>query len=211
VSGQFKSPLPTEYTDVSSLPDAFSWGNVNGTNYLTKSLNQHLPQYCGSCWAHGALSALADRIKIARGAAGPDINLAIQYILNCGDAGSCHGGDHLGVYEFIKKSGFVPYDTCLPYEACSEESTEGNCKGRSANFKCSKLNTCRTCSTFKANGGFCSEIDTFPNATVAEYGEVSGVNAMKAEIFRRGPIAIGINAEPVVNYQGGIFDDKSAD
>jgi len=45
---------------------------------------QHLPQYCGSCWAHGALSSLADRIKIARLGQGDDINLAIQFILNCG-------------------------------------------------------------------------------------------------------------------------------
>lgn len=54
--------------------------------------------------AHGAASALADRIKIARGAKGPDINLAIQYILNCGGevAGSCHGGSASGTYEFVK-------------------------------------------------------------------------------------------------------------
>lgn len=36
-----------------------------------------LPQ-CGSCWAHSALSSLADRIKIARNAQGVDINLSIQ-------------------------------------------------------------------------------------------------------------------------------------
>ena len=42
------------------LPDDFHWGNVNGVSYLTHSLNQHVPQYCGSCWAHGALSSLAD-------------------------------------------------------------------------------------------------------------------------------------------------------
>ena len=81
--------------------------------------------------AHGALSSFADRIKIARKGKGADVNLAIQYILNCGDAGSCHGGDHLAVYQFIHKSGKVPYDTCLPYEACSSESSEGSCKGRS--------------------------------------------------------------------------------
>ena len=54
-------------------------------------------------------------------------NLSIQYILNCGteEAGSCHGGYHTSTYEFIKKVGYVPYDTCQPYIACSAESTEG--------------------------------------------------------------------------------------
>lgn len=74
---------------------------------------QHIPQYCGSCWAHGSLSSFADRIKIARKAQGDDINLSIQFILNCGteSAGSCHGGYHTSTYEFIQKTGFVPYDT----------------------------------------------------------------------------------------------------
>jgi hypothetical protein len=34
---------------------------------------------------------------------------------------------------------------------------------------------------------------------------------MKAEIYKRGPIAIGINAEAILNYQGGVFDDKTQD
>ena len=29
---------------------------------------------------------------------------------------------------------------------------------------------------------------------------------MKAEIFHRGPIACGVNAEQILNYQGGILD-----
>ena len=37
-------PQPSSYVDVEALPDSFNWGSVNGTNYLTKSLNQHIPQ-----------------------------------------------------------------------------------------------------------------------------------------------------------------------
>ena len=45
-------------------PADFTWGDKDGVNYLTPSLNQHIPQYCGSCWAHGSVSALGGRIEI---------------------------------------------------------------------------------------------------------------------------------------------------
>lgn len=196
-----KSPLPHTYHQAA---DAINWGSVNGTSLITASLNQHIPQYCGSCWAHGAISALSDRVKIARKGAGPDINLSVQYILNCGDAGSCYGGDHLSAYEFIKtESAGVPYYTCQPYIACSSDSSEGFCGN--VDTTCSAFNTCRTCSTFKAHGGVCNEVDYYPNVTIAEYGSVSGEAKMMAEISARGPIACGINAEPLLKYTGGIY------
>ncbi len=46
VKNDYTSPLPYEYIQEDDLPESFSWGNVNGTSYLTKSLNQHLPQVC---------------------------------------------------------------------------------------------------------------------------------------------------------------------
>jgi len=206
-----RSPLPHTYTDFSRLPKEFNWASVNGTSYVTRTLNQHIPQYCGSCWAHGALSALADRIKIARRARGPEVTLSIQFILNCGTelAGSCHGGNHLQTYEFIKGVGSVPFESCQLYEACSKESTEGSCGGR--NFECSPMNTCKTCSTFASFGGECDPIENFPNATVAEFGPVAGADHMMAEILHRGPIACALNAEPLVNYTGGVFDDPLAE
>merc|ERR1712224_213204 len=140
-----------------------------GKNYCTMSRNQHIPQYCGSCWAHGSISALGDRIKIARNAEGIDINLSVQHLLNCGGVGSCHGGSVIGPYFWMHKisqqNAGISYETSNPYLACSSES---------------------------------------PNATIAEYGQISGQDAMQKEIFARGPIACGIDAAPILKYTSGI-------
>jgi cathepsin X len=207
VRNDYSHPLPISYIDPSDLPDSFNWGNVSGISYLTRVLNQHVPQYCGSCWAHGAISSLADRIKIARNAVGPDINLSIQYILNCGGdiAGSCHGGSATGVYEYVKKAGYIPYESCLPYVACSGESDEGFCPY--VDSSCSPLNTCRTCADFDEE---CVEIYPFPNATIEEYGTYTwlpDVEKIKAEIFARGPVAATIDAEPLLKHQRGVIRD----
>merc|ERR1712216_656045 len=116
-----------EYVDAEKLPATFVWNNVKGHNFLTKSLNQHIPQYCGSCWAHGSVSALGDRIKIAR--KGIDINLSVQHMLNCGGVGSCYGGSVDGPYQWLhklsKSGGGISYDTSNPYMACSSDSKQG--------------------------------------------------------------------------------------
>ncbi len=46
VENNFHSPLPISYLDPKFLPDNFSWGSIDGVSFLTKSLNQHIPQYC---------------------------------------------------------------------------------------------------------------------------------------------------------------------
>jgi cathepsin X len=75
------------------------------------------------------------------------------------------------------------------------------------------MNTCRTCD----GTGRCYAITEFPNATIAEYGTYSYytdgfsnvVDKIKAEIYTRGPVAAAINADPVLNYKGGIVNDTS--
>jgi cathepsin X len=199
----------TQQTSSDTLPEAFSWSNVDGVNYLTKNLNQHIPSYCGSCWAHGSISALSDRIKIIRKAQFPDIQLSIQFLLNCQFGGSCMGGDHLAAYKSIKEYGNIPFEDCMVYQACSSDSNEIACANK-PDFTCDPINVCRTCDTFSSHGGKCVPIHYYPNATIASFGSVKGVDNMKNEIFNNGPIACGINANEIDDYHGGILDVPNA-
>jgi len=204
------SPRPQDYVKTSELPDEYNWCDVDGKNYCTMSRNQHIPQYCGSCWAHGAISALGDRIKIARNGSGIDINLSVQHVLNCIPSGSCYGGSVDGVYQWLqrisKRTGAgVSYETSNPYLACSDDSSEGFCGH--LNLEC-KNGVARTCSTFTESGGSCQELSSYPNATISEYGEVNGADNMKKEIYARGPISCGIDAAPILNYTTGIASER---
>lgn len=195
------------------MPKDFSWCDKDGVSFCTMSRNQHIPQYCGSCWAHGAWSALADRIKIARKAKGVDINLSIQHLLNCGNVGTCYGGSIDGSYQWLKKISEqgkgVSYETANPYIACSSDSKEGFCK--SVDTTCKPANVARTCGSFSQEGGPCTGLADFPNATISDYGSISGADAMMKEIYNRGPIACGIDAMPLLNYESGIVAKKSED
>lgn len=186
-----ESQLPEEYVDKASLPDNWDWRNVGGQNLVTRTLNQHIPIYCGSCWAHGAMSSLADRIKIQRKGAWPDYNPSIQYILNCGTsmAGSCNGGSATGAFRFAQQSG-IPEDTCLQYE------------GR--DMACSAINTCRNCKG-PPGAGTCWAQQNYTKFYVDEYSSISGVQNIMAEIYARGPVAAGVDATALEDYTGGIL------
>lgn len=86
-------PLP-----FSELPQYWNWCNNpdNSKSYCTASWNQHIPVYCGSCYIHGALAQMNDRIKLVNEGR-EDVILARQVILNCGAkhhlGAGCDGGE----------------------------------------------------------------------------------------------------------------------
>ena len=110
-----RSPLPR-----TPAPQQWLWNDVNGVNYLTIAKNQHIPNYCGSCWAQAASSSLSDRIKIARKAQWPDINISPQVLISCGPGDGCHGGDAGKANEWIAQNGITD-ETCSIYRARGHE------------------------------------------------------------------------------------------
>ena len=207
------SPRPHEQLDVrNDLPTHVFWGDVDGVNYLTETRNQHIPQYCGSCWAMGTTASLSDRIKIARKATFPETILAPQVLINCRAGGSCEGGDPAQVYEYISTHG-IPDETCQAYEA-----RDGKCK---------PFGVCEDCAPGQPPEPFlpgtCKPVKRYKRWTVSEYGHVHGgldvdavgwpvsnADKMKAEISTRGPIACGIHVTDKFynDYKGGIYAES---
>lgn len=185
------SPRPHEYLTAADLPAAFTWGNVNGVNYLTERRNQHgIEAYCGSCWDFASTSAVSDRIAILRNNTWPAVVLSAQVVLNCGYGGSCGGGNPGGVFEGLHKHG-LPDETCQAYVGKSNDN-------------CDPQYVCATCSS----SGVCTAVSNYTSYYVSEYGNVSGADKMKAEIFARGPIVCGIDATNKLEaYTGGVFSE----
>ncbi len=182
---------------VDDLPEQFIWNDVEGVNYLTNLRNQHVPQYCGSCWAHAATSALSDRIKIARKAAWPDINIAPQVLISCSGDDGCHGGEAYNAFEWMNKNEITD-ETCSIYRARGHDNGHG----------CSAMAVCENCMP----GDPCFVPDEYLIYGTEEYGKVSGEQAMMQEIYQRGPIACGVAVpDAMENYTSGVFEDKTGD
>mmetsp|Transcript_12882 Transcript_12882/g.37103 ORF Transcript_12882/g.37103 Transcript_12882/m.37103 type:complete len:406 (-) Transcript_12882:96-1313(-) len=164
--------------ETKALPREFDWRNVNGRSLVVADWNQHIPQYCGSCWIHGTTAALNDRIKVMRQGAFPDVVLSRQALMNCvPDAKGpphpppgCNGGDSYMIHRYLHENK-VPDESCMPYQA--------------QNMDCNAANVCRNC--LPADNG-CFDVGSWIGYGVSQYGNVSGEVAMMKEIFARGPI-----------------------
>jgi len=97
------------------LPEKIDWRDNNG-NWVTPVKNQWS---CGSCWDFAAIAQIETWWKIYN--ANPDsmIDLSEQFVLSCGNVGTCEsGGSPFNVLELARTVG-VPSEDCMPYQADS--------------------------------------------------------------------------------------------
>ena len=122
---------------------------------VTTIRQQHIPQYCGSCWAQAAASSVSDRIKIARAGLWPEINIAPQVLISCEmqDDG-CHGGYALNAFKYMAENEITD-ETCSIYRA----------RGHDNGVECSAMTKCRNCNPGEA----CFVPDKYRVYGVVEY------------------------------------------
>jgi len=180
-----KVKIPSEKLyENQTVPASWDW---RALGLMTTDLNQHIPQYCGSCWAHASMSTIADRIKILTKGQQRDALPSIQTLLNCGTAGSCGGGDIHAAFRWVHQNGGIPDVTCQQYDATSDKG-------------CSAITTCMNCDPSTG----CYAIDNYPKITISEYGRVIGDENIQKEIMNRGPVACYLNSDCIHQYTSGV-------
>ncbi|MBN1560198.1 hypothetical protein JW998_08105 [candidate division KSB1 bacterium] len=97
-----------------NLPDRFDWRDNNG-NWVTPVKNQYSPKICSSCWDFVVVAQIESWWKIFNSNPDSMIDLSEQFILSCGEAGSCYGGVSWNALDFARTAG-VPLESCFPYE-----------------------------------------------------------------------------------------------
>ena len=199
------SGLPATLLKNEDLPSTWDWRAVPlgvglpNVSFAARVRNQHLPKWCGSCWAHAATVVLGSRWKIHGAALHQlDIDFSEQYFVNC-ETGSrgCGGGSSYRAFALAHRKGAVE-SSCAAYVA--------------ENRACSAADICSDCPT----PGNCSAVKP-KRHFVAEYGSVgqSGDSGSEAaimkEVFARGPVAC-CTAWPddiKYHYTAGIFASAS--
>ena len=131
---------------------------------------------CGSCWAFGAMGAYEGSYLIRNGVA---IDTSEQHVLNCSGAGSCGGGWHAGVFDWMIKNGTAT-ETADPYTANDKP--------------------CKT--------GVATPYRAVAWGYVKSDGGIPTVQEMKAALCEHGPLTVAVYASPLFQaYTGGVFNE----
>jgi cathepsin L len=133
---------------------------------------------CGSCWAFGAMGAFEGSYLIRNNMA---IDTSEQHVLSCSHAGSCGGGWHAGVFDWMISNGNGP-ETADPYTA-----SDAACKA-----------------------GVPTPYRAVAWGYVHSGGGIPTVQEMKAALCKYGPLTVAVYATPLFQaYAGGVFNESN--
>jgi len=167
-----------------ALPATLDWRNYNGKSYVTSVKDQG---NCGACWAFSTTAALESQMLITGNL---NLDLSVETLLACSNAGDCNGGYPDLASDYIRDSG-LPAAACLPYQdsddpppACANNCDYGNSKVYQI-----------------------SEWDY-----VVAVLESPTVSELKNALYAYGPIAAQMNAyDDLGNYVSGVYTHVSGD
>jgi cathepsin L len=131
---------------------------------------------CGSCWDFGAMGAYEGNYLIRNNLA---TDTSEQHVLNCSGAGSCGGGWHAGVFDWMISNG-NGNETADPYTA-----NDKPCKA-----------------------GVTTPYRAVAWGYVDPSGGIPTVAQTKAALCRYGPLTVAVYATPLFQaYAGGVFNE----
>jgi len=119
---EIEPPKPKTQTlsqTTSNFPPSFDWRNRHGKNWMTEVRNQHIPNPCGSCWAHATVGAIEGVINLYFNQK-LDLDISEQELLSCSRGGDCGGGDPNIALSYFYQNGLAT-EECIPYKGLVEE------------------------------------------------------------------------------------------
>jgi len=176
-----KSTMTSSKRSSINLPESFDWRNVSSLNINYVSPVRN-QQSCGSCYIFASMGMLESRTRIMSQLR--DLSVySPQEIVSCSKySQGCDGGFPYLIGKYSEDFGVVQ-EKCYPYEA-----KDTDCKDTSQCVRQYGTN-------YYYVGGF--------------YGASTEEN-MQEEIYRNGPIVVGIEVYPdFMHYSGGVYHHTS--
>lgn len=179
-----RATAPSRGKSSVSVPDSFSWADVNGVDYTTPVRNQG---QCGSCYSFASTSSLSSRYAIANKIPGSQQPMiSPQGIVSCSSySQGCNGGFGIEVF-FFGEDYSIPLESCFPYVS------GGNGSVPQCSAACQEESQYRFTTGSSFVGGY--------------YGAPDIVEQMQVEILRNGPISVEFMVyQDFFNYKSGIY------
>ncbi|PZP49507.1 MAG: hypothetical protein DI598_07660 [Pseudopedobacter saltans] len=148
-------------------------------------------QKCGNCWTYSAIGPIeCSYIRINNISNPSTVNLSEKQILACSGAGSCSGGFTYQAFNWLENTG-------------TKIMNEADAPDNGTDHPCPPI----------PSSAFIKLIDWGVVDPSGDINKIAAVDKIKEAICKYGPIAVSINATPLLqNYGGGgVFFETASD